>query len=150
MPGPTRVGVDTPQMEAFTELMRAQDVLGRRLDTELQDACGLGMTEYWVLLNLRYAPEVGLPVGDLACHAHLTKSGVTRLVDRMEAAGTVERSASQSDRRSVHAKITEIGRSELRKAWAVHRRGIDEHFGEQLSGEEAATLRDLLRKVLPT
>jgi DNA-binding MarR family transcriptional regulator len=150
MPPKTKVGVDTPQMEAFRDLMRAQAVLGRRLDHDLQEEAGLSISEYVVLLTLRYAPQGSLPVGDLACEVHLTKSGVTRLVDRMERAGTVERVADTDDRRSVRANITEEGRAELRKAWPIHRRGIDEYFGTRLSDGEAATLSKLLRRVAPT
>jgi len=149
MPPKTSVGIDTPQMEAFRDLMRAQAEVGRRLDHDLQQETGLSIIEYVVLLTLRYAPGGSLPVGDLSCEVHLTKSGVTRLVDRMGQAGTVERVADQDDRRSVRAAITEKGRAELRKAWPIHRRGIDEYFGAHLSDAEAATLSKLLRRVAP-
>jgi DNA-binding MarR family transcriptional regulator len=147
MSSKTMVGVDTPQMEAFRDLMRAQDALSRRLDRDLQQEVGLSMAEYWVLLTLRYSPDGSLPVGELSCEAHLTKSGVTRLIDRMERAGTVERVADTGDRRSVRACITEKGRSELRKAWPIHRRGIDEYFGASLTDAQAKTLSELLRRV---
>lgn len=150
MPPKTNVGVDTPQMEAFRDLMRAQAELGRRLDRDLRAEAGLSIAEYVVLLTLRYAPEGSLPVGDLSCEVHLTKSGVTRLVDRMERAGTVQRVADESDRRSVRANITEKGRDRLRKAWPIHRRGIDEYFGSRLSDAEAATLSELLGRVALT
>jgi DNA-binding MarR family transcriptional regulator len=146
----TSIGVDTPQMEAFRDLMRTQAELGRRLDQDLQKRAGLSMSEYFVLLTLRYSPEGSLPVGDLSYEVHLTKSGVTRLIDRMEQAGTVERVADKKDRRSVRACITEMGRAELRKAWPIHRRGIDEYFGTHLSDTQAATLSRLLRRVVPT
>jgi len=149
MPPKTNVGVDTPQMEAFRDLMRARSELGRRLDHDLQREAGLSLTEYVVLLTLRYAPEEGLPVGDLSGEVHLTKSGVTRLVDRMVRAGTVQRVADADDRRCVRANITEKGRGELRKAWPIHRRGIDEYFGARLTDVEAGTLSELLRKVTP-
>ena len=145
----TRAGVDTPQMEAFRDLMRAQAELSRRLDHDLQEEAALSMAEYWVLLTLRYCPGGSLPVGDLSSEVHLTKSGVTRLIDRMEQAGTVQRAADEDDRRSVRVNITEEGRAELRRAWAIHRRGIDEYFGTRLSEAEATTLSKLLRKVVP-
>ena len=145
----TRVGVNTPQMEAFREVMRAEDALRRLLDWELRQERGLSLSEYVVLLALRYAPGGSLPLGALCGEVQLTRSGVTRLVDRMEAAGTVERKAAPTDRRTVRAAITEQGRDELRKAWSVHRRGIDQHFGAYFSDAEAATLRELLRRVVP-
>ncbi len=145
----TNAGVDTLQMEAFTELMRAQDALSRVLDRELMDERALSLSEYVVLLTLRYAPGESLPLGALCSEVHLTRSGVTRLVDRMVAGGTVERIAVPADRRTVRAAITDLGRDELRRAWPIHRRGIDQHFGAYLSEAESATLRDLLRRVMP-
>lgn len=142
-------GVDTPQVEAFREVMRAEDVLRRLLDRELREERGISLSEYVVLLTLRYAPGGSLPVGALCEEVQLTRSGVTRLVDRMEGAGTVERIAGPADRRTVRAAITAHGRDVLRKAWPVHRRGIDEHFSAYLSEAEAATLRDLLLRVVP-
>lgn len=147
MPPKTRVGVDTPQMEAFLELGRANDALGRILDRELQAQRGITLTEYLLLLTLRYSPAGQLPLGDLAGEVPLTKSGVTRLVDRMEVAGFVERSPCATDRRIIYAVITASGRAELRKAWPVHRRGIDAHFARNLSDADAVVLRDLLRRI---
>jgi DNA-binding MarR family transcriptional regulator len=143
----TKVGIDTPQMEAFRDLMRAQAELVRRLDHDLQTEAGLSISEYVALLTLRYAPDGSLAIGDFACEVHLSKSGVTRLIDRMEKAGTVERVADTTDGRSVRARITEEGRGALRRAWPIHRRGIDEYFGASLSEAEARTLSKLLRKV---
>lgn len=145
----TGVGVDTPQMEAFRELMRVQHALGRVLDQELVSERGLSFSEYGVLLTLLYAPDGSLPVGALCPSAHMTRSGITRLIDRMEKSGTVKRVADPTDRRSVRATITDLGRDELRKAWPIHRRGIDQHFSAQLSETEALNLRDLLRRVVP-
>lgn len=145
----TKVGVDTPQMEAFRDLMRAQAEIVRRLDHDLQTEAGLSISEYVALLTLRYAPGGSLAIGDFACEVHLSKSGVTRLIDRMEKAGMVERVADTSDGRSVRACITEKGRGALRTAWPIHRRGIDEYFGASLSEAEAKTLSTLLRKVSP-
>ncbi|MDH3261288.1 MAG: MarR family transcriptional regulator [Chloroflexota bacterium] len=145
----TNAGVETAQMEAFGNLMRAQAELVRRLDDDLQTEAGLSLSEYVVLLTLRYAPDRSLAVGDLTREVHLSKSGVTRLVDRMEKAGTIERVADTDDRRFVRACITEKGRGVLRTAWPIHRRGIDEFFGAHLSEAEAKTLSELLRKVTP-
>lgn len=145
---PTGVGIDTPQMEAFFELWRAQDVLTRTLDQEMQEERAISITEYLLLLTLRYAPEGRLLLGELAARVHLTKSGVTRLVDRMEDAGFVDRVPCPTDKRSTFAAINAAGRAELRRAWPVHRRGIESHFGEHFTTAEAAELRDLLVRIV--
>jgi DNA-binding MarR family transcriptional regulator len=145
----TRIGVDTPQMEAFFALLQAQLSLSRTLDRELEEARGISMIEYFLLLNLRYSEDGQLPLGELAAEVGLTKSGATRLVDRMSSAGFVERVPDPGDRRITFAHITDAGREELRKAWPVHRRGIKEHFAAHLTEEEATTLNELLGRFGP-
>lgn len=145
---PTQVGIDTPQMEAFMELLRAQDLLTRALDQEMQQERGITVSEYLLLLTLRYAPDERMLLGDLAGNVHLSKSGVTRLVDRMEDAGFVERVSCSTDKRATWAAITRAGRAELRSAWVIHRRGIEAHFSEHFTLEEATDLRDLLRRIV--
>ena len=87
-------------------------------------------------------------MGELAGSLLLTPSGVTRLVDRMEAEGLVDRQRCPSDRRGWHAVITQEGRSRLRSAAPVHLRGVQEHFGGLISDEEADLVASVLGRVL--
>jgi DNA-binding MarR family transcriptional regulator len=77
----------------------------------------------------------------------MTKSGVSRLVDRMETAGLVARSGCPSDRRGAFAVITELGREKLSRATPIHSGGIDRHLAKVLDADEAARLRDALSAV---
>ena len=99
-------------------------------------------------LILAQAPDGRMRMGELAGSLLLTPSGVTRLVDRMEAEGLVQRQQCPSDRRGWHAVITSAGRSQLRSAAPVHLRGVARHFGRHLSDEEADVLADVLGRVL--
>lgn len=137
-----------PKLEAWTAVLRASTIVGRELEQELQAEAGLSMSEYEVLLQLRYAPEGVLAMQALAESVLLSKSGITRLIDRLEEEGAVERTACQSDRRITWAGITTKGRRRLRAASKVHLRGIDEHFSKALSEKEARELERLLAKVL--
>jgi DNA-binding MarR family transcriptional regulator len=87
-------------------------------------------------------------MGELAGSLLLTPSGVTRLVDRMEAEGLVQRQQCPSDRRGWHAVITTAGRARLRSAAPVHMRGVERHFGRHLTDQEADVLADVLGRVL--
>lgn len=137
-----------PHLTAWHTLLQAHASVVGALGRELEDASGLTMSQYEVLLYLRYAPEGRMRMQDLAASVLLSKSGVTRLVDRMAAGGMVEREACESDRRVTWAGITDRGRQALREASPVHLHGIRQHFARFLSEGEAATLAQLLGKVV--
>ena len=118
------------------------------LGEELQDEKGLPLPWYEVLLWLGQAPEGRMRMGELADSLLLTPSGVTRLVDRMEAEGLVQRQQCPSDRRGWNAVITSAGRARLRAAAPVHLRGVEQHFGRHISDEEADLIADILGRVL--
>lgn len=117
------------------------------LSEELETEAGLPVGFYDVLLHLNEASDHRLPMHELAARVLLSKSGLTRLVDRMAAEGLVRREPGTEDRRIVHATLTPAGRERLVGAAPVHLRGIEQHFGCHLSDDEAATLHDLLTRV---
>lgn len=135
-------------MAAWASLLLAHSALVGVMERELVEARGLPLSWYEVLMRLRAAPEGGLRMQDLAGAVLLSKSGITRLVDRMEHAGLVRRVACPSDRRGTLAVITDEGRAVFRKAMPVHLRSIQEHFARHLSADDARTLERLLRRVL--
>jgi DNA-binding MarR family transcriptional regulator len=100
-----------------------------------------------VLLNLAESPEGRLRMQELSASVLLSKSGLSRVVDRMEENGLVRRERSEDDRRGWFAVLTERGRSTLRRAAPVHLRGIQEHFARHLDDEEARVLTAALDRV---
>jgi DNA-binding MarR family transcriptional regulator len=84
---------------------------------------------------------------DLAGRILASKSGLTRVIDRMEEAGLVQRERPRDDRRVILVAIAPAGLEALRAARAVHRRGIDEHFVQQLNARDVAALERMFRKV---
>ena len=139
---------DERRLAAWRNLLASHAALVDRLGEELQEEKGLALPWYEVLLFLAQAPDGRMRMGELAGSLLLTPSGVTRLVDRMEAEGLVQRQQCPSDRRGWHAVITSAGRSQLRSAAPVHLRGVARHFGRHLSDEEADVLADVLGRVL--
>lgn len=136
------------RLAAWVTFLQAHSVLVDALERDLMTARGLHLSWYEVLLHLGLAPDGRLRMLDLSRSLLLSKSGVTRLVDRMEASGLVARRPSPRDRRVTWAAITPVGRRALRGAVPVHLRGVEEHFVRHLGSEEVRTLRRMLRKVL--
>ena len=128
--------------------LQAHSTLVERLERELREQRDLPLTWYEVLLHLAAAPDGRLRMTDLAGSLLLSKSGVTRLVDRMEGAGLVARGTCDSDRRGSFAMLTDRGRALQRKAAPVHLRGVEEHFLAHLSPEEARALTSAFTKIL--
>jgi DNA-binding MarR family transcriptional regulator len=116
------------------------------LDTELQEAVGIPQRWYDVLVQLEEAPD-GLPMNELAERILYSKSGFTRVVDRMEEAGLVRRVRPEHDRRSILVLLTEEGTGTMERARLHHRDGIDRHFSRHLTDAEVRALTKALEKV---
>jgi DNA-binding MarR family transcriptional regulator len=108
----------------------------RRLEAELQAEQDLALTDYDVLVQLAQADERRLRMSELADRLMLSRSGATRLVDRLVAAGLVERVTCDDDRRGQWASLTDAGHDRLRRASPTHLRGVGEHFLDRLSADE--------------
>ena len=139
--------VDDDRITLVGLLDEAHALLGNALSRELWEECELALPWYVVLVRLARNPEGRLRMSDLAAAVSLTSSGATRLVDRIEAAGLIERVACPSDRRVAYAAITDKGRDVLARATPVHLRGLQSHLVEPLSAAERDQLESLLRKL---
>ena len=136
------------QAAAWRAFIEAHSVVTDALAHELEEARDLPLPWYDVLQQLSEAPDSELRMAELARSVLLSKSGLTRLVDRMEAAGLVERRPCYADGRGLLAAITATGRDALRRAAPVHVRGVEEHFARHLTETEARTLRTAFAKIL--
>jgi DNA-binding MarR family transcriptional regulator len=137
----------TPEVEAWAQLLRAHAALTRRFSTELLAEHGLTLNDYEVLLHLAHAPERRLRRVDLAESILLTPSGITRLLDGLERGGYVARAACAEDARVTYAVLTDGGYEKLREAAPMHLGGIRELFGQRYSKEELALLASLLERL---
>ena len=139
--------IDRTRMEAWRSFLEAHSALTGVLEEELVAARQLPLAWYDVLLQLSEAPGGRMRMLDLAHAVLLSKSGLTRLFDRMEDGGLVRREPYEEDRRGTMAVMTAKGRSTLRRAAPVHQRGIDEHFARHITDAEARTMRAAFRKL---
>jgi DNA-binding MarR family transcriptional regulator len=141
--GPT--GDDT-RLAPWRSFLHAHARLTRRLDEELQATHGLSLAEYDALLQLARSPGRRLRMSALADRVLLSRSGITRLVDRLVSDGMVERTACATDARGAEASLTGAGLDRLREASRTHLAGVERYFLTAIGPED----QDALRRGLDT
>lgn len=132
------------EMRAWAAFLDAQAALLRELESELIAKEDMTLAEFDVLIQLGMAPDRRLRMTELSERVRLSRSGLTRLVDRLVQAGLVKRGKCAEDRRGTFAILTTAGASRLHRARPVHLRGIREHFGKRLSAAQLSALADAL------
>ena len=137
------------ELNAWRGMLRVHSGLVNRLDAELEREHGLPLTSYEVLLKLAEAPEHSLRMGQLADHLFLSRSGLTRLIDRLVKAGLVERTRCGSDRRGSYAKLTADGLERFEEARPTHLNGVREHFLSKLGSDDLDELAAIWSKLDP-
>jgi DNA-binding MarR family transcriptional regulator len=143
-PTPT---IRDPRLRAWRSFLRAHATLMRTLETELSRDADLALTDYDVLVQLAAAPERRLRMSELANALLLSRSGATRLVDRLVASGLVERVTCDTDRRGQWASLTPAGHERLRRATPTHLRGVSEHFLDRIAPDDLAALERMLEPI---
>jgi DNA-binding MarR family transcriptional regulator len=136
-----------PSTDAFGKLLGAHATLTRELSATLLASHGLTINDYGCLLLLSRADENGMRRIDLANDLQLSPSGITRLLDRLEEQGLVEKGECKSDARVSYAVLTDDGLTKLREAAPGHVEDIDRRLSAVLSDEEIQTLNELLGKL---
>ena len=142
------VSIDPTAMAAWKSFLRAHAVLIRALERELLAARGLPLAEYDVLVQLDGVPEGRLRMAQLADQVLLSRSGLTRLVERMEASGLVRREVCPSDARGSFATITEEGRRQLLSSAEIHMRSLRDHFVGPLDSSQIGQLQEACDRLL--
>lgn len=137
------------RVTVWRTFLRAHAVVVSELEAELAADAGTPLAWYDVLLQLAEAPHRRLRMADLADRALLSRSGLTRLVDRLQAEDLVRRAPSEQDRRGTYTVLTYAGLHRLRRAAPVHLAGIERHWLARYSDEELRTLGELLARVAP-
>ena len=121
--------------------------VSRRLDEDLRAEHDVSFAEYDALLTIAQAPDRRIRMGQLAEEVLLSKSGVTRLIDRLVSDGLVERRSCAADARGAEAVLTERGLTRLRAASQTHLRGISQHFLAALDAGDLETLERAMTAV---
>lgn len=137
------------ELRAWRGLARAHACLIKRIDAQLEAEHGLPLSSHDVLHRLADAEDGKLRMHDIAAAVMLSRSGLTRLVDRLERDGLVSRCSCENDARGAYAVITEAGRLRLAEAQAGHRAAIRSLFLAHYSEAELEQLGLLLERLAP-
>jgi len=141
-------GLSSAELSTWRTFLRAHATVTRRLEAELVAEHELPLASYDVLVQLSEAPDRRLRMTELADRVLLSRSGLTRLADRLERDGLISRQACPSDARGTLAVLNDYGLARLQEAWPTHRRGVAEHVTGRLTADEVATLGTLLGKLV--
>ena len=133
---------------AWLNVVQTNRVVSDALEEAVESAAGLSLAEYELLVRISNVEDGRLRMVDLADLLLVSKSGVTKLVDRVEQAGLVARESSEEDRRLTFARLTRDGRRALNRAAPAFDAAHERVFSRHLADRDVRCLRGALRKVL--
>jgi DNA-binding MarR family transcriptional regulator len=134
---------------AWRALLTAHAELTERVDAALREAGVIPLKWYDALLCLYEAPGRRLRLAEMAEAALLSRSGLSRLVDRLEDAGLLVREPCEDDARGAYAVLTPAGLEALRRCWRVYGSQIESYVGRRITRSEARSMAGLLGRLLP-
>jgi DNA-binding MarR family transcriptional regulator len=133
---------------AWSGFIRAHASIVKDLDADLRAAHGLPLSSFDVLVQLSLAPEGRMQMHKLAEAVHISRSGLTRLVDRLERQGLIERHKGERDPRQVFACITSSGLERLAETTPTHLAGVRKRFLERLARTQMSQLTAVWNQLL--
>jgi DNA-binding MarR family transcriptional regulator len=142
-------GLSDAELRAWRGLLRAHASLAKRLEGRLEREHGLPLSSYEVLQHLMDAPAGRMRMCDLAEQVQLSRSGLTRLVDRLEREQLIGRCSCEHDARGAYACLTDRGRERLEAARGTHRAVVQEHFLSHFSEHELQALAEMWDRITP-
>ena len=140
--------LDTRELRAWRGMLRVHAQLSKALDAQLLAEHALPLSSYEVLMYLSDADNGRMRMNELAASVLLSRSGLTRLVDRLEREGYLERCSCAHDARGAFAVLTRAGREKVEAARATHLAGVRELFLSRFSSDELEVLGDAWDRVL--
>ncbi len=139
--------LDEAGLAAWEAFVFAHAAAVGQIERELSREKIVSLAWYDVLVALTNAPGGRLRLNELAGQVALSRSGLSRLIDRIEKAGLICREPALDDRRGAYAVLTQAGLSAQQKAWPHYAAGIARHFSRHLSEEEKRVLTTALRRI---
>lgn len=135
------------ELRAWRAFLRAHAQITRALEADLLAEHQLSLPEYDVLVHLLEALDRRLRMTELAARVLISRSGLTRLIDRMERSGLVQRVSCDSDARGTFAALTDDGYQRLRESAGTHLRGVRDYVTSQLDEDELDALFRLMARI---
>lgn len=135
------------EMGAWGGLLSFYGHMMRIIEADLTENARITHAEYEVLLRLSWAEGHRMRIQDLAAQSLLTRSGISRVVERMEKAGLVTREVAAEDRRGAYAVLTEAGLARLQKAGQTHMDVVRQHFLKFFNEAELAQMAEFWQRL---
>jgi DNA-binding MarR family transcriptional regulator len=133
---------------AWALMVQAHAIAFDRIEADMVREAGLPLAWHEVLARLAASEDPAMRMQDVARAVLLSKSGLTRLADRMEQAGLIQRRACASDRRGVFLGLTPAGHEALERARPVFAAAIEHHFGRHLGPEDLDGITAAARRLI--
>lgn len=137
----------TKVIEVWESLSRVHSSTSAAIEKDMLPNAGIPLAWYEVLAHLNRAPEAMLRFQDLARLAGITDSGASRRIEQMIKAGLIDRHSCPVDRRGVYAHLTEKGKADYEKAYAVFVRSLEQNLGSHLAPEDADAVHAALSRL---
>jgi DNA-binding MarR family transcriptional regulator len=139
----TRAGLAEHELAAWRGMLQVHARVTQQLDAQMRAEQGLSVSAYEVLMFLADAPGHRMRMSDIAARTLLSRSGCTRLVDRLVALGYVTRRADNADGRGLYAELTGAGLEKVTDARATHHLGVRSFFLDHLTPTDLIALGDI-------
>jgi len=139
---------DPKYIDAWGYLLRLQSQVVARIEEDLKQQGEISLTWYDVLLALDNAPEKRLRMSEVADRIVLSRSALTRSVDKLEAEGYLRRERCRHDERGAYAVLTKKGERALTRARPVYWAGIKKYFAGNLTDTDISNLESILEKIV--
>jgi DNA-binding MarR family transcriptional regulator len=140
--------LDEQELRAWRGMLQVHAAVTQELDAEMRAEHGLSLSSYEVLMFVSDAVDERMRMADIAERVLLSRSGLTRLIDRLVAHGFVERCACADDGRGAYAQLTDAGHEKIHAARRTHLAGVRRLFLHRLSGDDQRALGDVWDRVL--
>jgi len=135
------------ELAAWRGMLQMHAQITQELDAQMRTEHGLSVSSYEVLMFLAEAPERRLRMAEIADQVLLSRSGLTRLVDRLVRLGYVTRCAAENDGRGAYAELTDAGLEKFQAAQRTHREGVREFYLDHLSTTDTVVLGDIFTRL---
>lgn len=139
--------LDDASVTAWGLVLEGTNRVSGALGRQLEDEVGIPLTWFEVLLRLGRSPGQRLRMVELSRQISFSDSGLSRLADRMEKAGLIDRALCRTDRRGTEAVLTDQGVDTLQRALAVHVGGLRTHLLDHVSAQELDTLTRVMDRL---
>src|SRR3954467_8413350 len=147
---PPATALSATELAAWRGMLQAHAEVTQALDAQMRAAHGLSVSAYEVLMFLGDAEDHRLRMAEIARRVLLSRSGLTRLVDRLVELGYGERCAAEHDGRGLFAELTDAGHEKLAAARRTHLEGVRRFFLDRLNRADEVALADIWTRFLQT